>query len=440
MLHVAFPRASYADRGKSTVALPLPISIAVIEAVENVTKKWNEIREKEFIRQYSADKRQAAAAARAANKGKISQVAAAGELMEEAYLWASDNGTLPAQARQIMYRARPQMLILTERTEISDHYFTQTLLPDFVIANPQLTANWDVVYDARGRFREPHTGREVPLGTLHVRKYLADSEAFKVEPIHFDLPTRYPTMGPKHRYGAALFVEKEGFDHLLRAVRLEERYDIAAMSTKGMSNVAARELIDKVSQWGVPIFVLHDFDKSGFSIIGTLRKSARRYKFQNPPKVIDIGLRLEDLDRLGITKATGAETVKYKRTRPESLRKNLTKNGATPQEIAFLLTHRVELNALNSRQLVDLIEAKLDAHGVEKLVPDEATLADAYQRASIMQEMQGRLDALAKDARAGKTGISVPPDIATHVREALEADPTLSWDAALTRIVKDGKP
>ena len=31
MLHVAFPRASYADRGKSTVALPLPISIAVTE-------------------------------------------------------------------------------------------------------------------------------------------------------------------------------------------------------------------------------------------------------------------------------------------------------------------------------------------------------------------------------------------------------------------------
>ncbi len=55
---------------------------------------------------------------------------------------------------------------------------------------------------------------------------------------------KYPTFGPKHRYGAILFIEKEGFMPLLKAVRLAERYDLAVMSTKGMSVTASRELVD----------------------------------------------------------------------------------------------------------------------------------------------------------------------------------------------------
>ncbi len=53
--------------------------------------------------------------------------------MSQAYLLASANGTLPANARQIMYAARPLVL---ERTGgkcwEKSSYFTQTLLPDYV--------------------------------------------------------------------------------------------------------------------------------------------------------------------------------------------------------------------------------------------------------------------------------------------------------------------
>jgi DNA topoisomerase VI subunit A len=56
------------------------------------------------------------------------------------------------------------------------------------------------------------------------------------------------------------------------------------MSNKGLSMVAARKLIDRLAQRGVEkIFVLHDFDITGFNIFGTLRTDSRRYKFEDPP-------------------------------------------------------------------------------------------------------------------------------------------------------------
>jgi hypothetical protein len=34
---------------------------------------------------------------------------------------------------------------------------------------PDETADWDVVFDARGNLTEPHTDRRIPLGTIQVR-------------------------------------------------------------------------------------------------------------------------------------------------------------------------------------------------------------------------------------------------------------------------------
>ena len=53
--------------------------------------------------------------------------------------------------------------------------------------------------------------------------------------------TDYPTLGPEHRFSAILFIEKEGFMPLFEAVNLKERFDIAIMSTKGMSVIASRD-------------------------------------------------------------------------------------------------------------------------------------------------------------------------------------------------------
>ena len=90
------------------------------------------------------------------------------------------------------------------------------------------------------------------------------------------------TSGPSGRYGAVLFCEKEGFNELFRAVRLAERYDLAIMSTKGVSVTAARRLVDEIChRYQIPLFCLHDFDRSGFTILRTLQCDTRRYAFEN---------------------------------------------------------------------------------------------------------------------------------------------------------------
>ena len=66
---------------------------------------------------------------------------AAGEIMESAYLKVSGNGEYPANARQIMYAARPHIQKVTGR-ELNADYFTQTLLPDYLT---ETGVDWDVV-------------------------------------------------------------------------------------------------------------------------------------------------------------------------------------------------------------------------------------------------------------------------------------------------------
>ena len=57
--------------------------------------------------------------------------------------------------------------------------------------------------------------------------------------------------------------------------------------------------------YGIPLLVLHDFDKAGFSIAGTLagvdhydknyNERATRYDYRHDFDVIDLGLRLPDV-------------------------------------------------------------------------------------------------------------------------------------------------
>ena len=154
-------------------------------------------------------------------------IEAANEVMEECYMKASDNNRLPATARQIYYVARP---LIEEQTDkpLSYAYFSQTLLPNFVNEHG---AGWDVVYDDRGHFTEPHTKRVIGLGTLNVRAYLSRVDRLEVGGSGFR-SSSVKTYGPHGSFGAVLYVEKEGFMPLFKRVRLAKRYDIAIMSFK----------------------------------------------------------------------------------------------------------------------------------------------------------------------------------------------------------------
>ena len=142
---------------------------AIVGAIENVTKKWT--------KQRKAEEREAS---RIANRRQVmtrpkrtSLKDAAAMVMEKAYLHASDGGKWPAHARQMYYPARGPIEEMAERP-LTSNYFNGAIVPEYLDDNPVKTADWDVVFDARGHLEEPHTSHVVDLGTLGVRNYLSD--------------------------------------------------------------------------------------------------------------------------------------------------------------------------------------------------------------------------------------------------------------------------
>jgi hypothetical protein len=437
-IHLACPRIEFTDRGKTRVALPLDITAALEKAVRSVTKLWTEQK-----RQAARDNRVSERALKELERQKKAQdltvKAAAYQGMAVAYLHASSNRTLPALARMMFYPARPDILRLTGKPSLNSVYFTQRLVPDFIAEHPELTADWDVVFDARGHLIEPHTGRQVDIGGLGVREYMQAWTSDFADAIDtVQISRGCPTYGPANRYRFALFIEKEGFHRLLAAAKIAERYDLAIMSSKGMSSTAARQLVDRLSAEGVTILIAHDFDKSGFEITNTLQTDNHRYTFKNTPRVIDIGLRLDDIKAMGLQ----SETVEYSGEKDPRI--SLESCGATPEECAFLVHgkdtsdkytgERVELNAMNARQFIDWLERKLEAAGARKLVPDEAALQAAYRLADQKVQLQAVID------RAIATFVPqepvIPPKLAHQVQTTIEGTAT-SWDEAIWQLATE---
>jgi hypothetical protein len=395
---------------------------AILSGLRAVTKDWAKQRKaeerdrsREFKRHYYLTR---------TREPNLKEIAA--QVMEQAYLKASGNGRYPANARQVMYAARP---LIEEQSgeQLSDQYFTQTLLPNYLVEHPKL--DWDIAYDARGHFREPHTGRSVDLGTLNVRDYLAKLRAPRFDEAELSAAS-IETCGPDCRYGAVLFCEKEGFDQIFKAAGIARRYDIGMMSTKGLSVTAARQLVDEVCGiYKIPLLVLHDFDKAGFSILGTLSNSNRRYEFKHEIKVIDLGLRLVDVVAFGLE---DQYENTYDKGDEEARACNLRWNGATEEEIAILLHKRVELNAMTSDQLVRFVEQKLKANRIKKIAPGKERLAEAYQLFARGVRIQKIVDEALKDF--DEEDVKVPRDLEKQVREYLKQHPQERWDRAVNII------
>jgi hypothetical protein len=355
---------------------------------------------------------------------------AAYQVMEQAYMRASANGTLPANARQIMYQARPLIQKLTDKMWKNDSLFTQKLLPDYMREYAAKTAGWDVVYDARGHMQEPHTELRVDLGTLDVRRYVKNWHT-KIPDLTINpLGLGVETQGPANRYKFGLFIEKEGFNTLLERAEIAAKYDIAIMSTKGMSVTASRDLVARWSRQGVITLVAHDCDYWGFNICHTLQTDTRRYQFTTTPLVRCLGLRLKDAQSMGLD----TESVDYKNHL--ALERTMLKAGATPAEAAFLCGDglegsRIELNAMDSQQFIDWLEEKLAEAGVTKVVPDKETLEAAYRRAVKIARANRMLAELEEEWNTnGHSEIEIPNDLAEKIR-ALIKDTNRSWDSAI---------
>src|SRR5882757_6995698 len=371
---------------------PSDLASDIVNAIREGTKKWTRTRKAEGRNPASRSYRRA----RMTRERGVSFKDAAAQIMRAAYLKASGNNTLPANARQITYAARDHIQKATGRS-LESNYFTQTLLPNYIEENH--ITDWDVVYDARGHFSEPHDGNDTfGIGTLEVRDYLADLDDPSIVDAKLS-QAKVKTSGPAGNFGAVLFIEKEGFSPLIERARIAEKYDVAIMSTKGMSVTAARALVDDMCfEHDIPLLLLHDFDKAGFSIAGTLQRDTRRYEFRNQIETIDLGLGLEDVTAMRLA----SEYQHHPKGTKDALIDNLRKNCATNEEIEFMFrdfdrlrsTRRVELNAMTSPQMIALIEKKLRAHGVKKIVPDKTLLAEVYTELEKGRRLQEMVDNL----------------------------------------------
>jgi hypothetical protein len=420
VIHITRPKFRFKDRGKGTLELTRDLIKAIGEGLTAIAKDWAKIKRRKRRDQQTLLKELKPVST--IKKLKPKQVAFS--VMEQAYMQASNNNSLPASARQIFYQIRP--LILGQCSDEWSYKSFSDWLPEFIKQFPEITRRWNVTYDPRGKFYEPHTSRMVELGTKGVRDYINDLRA--------------GIGGHCNQFRFALFIEKEGFSELFDAVNLGKRYDIAIFSTKGYSTTACRELVDYLSSVGVTILCAHDFDCAGLNIYATLAGDNDRYTYSDKPNVVDLGLRLSDVEEMGLD----SEPVKYDKTPLPSLKKN----GCSQAEIDFLCSHktspfsgsRVELNAMPSNVLIDWLERKFSEHGVTKFVPDESILVESYQvtaRRHLLEKfMNEKVNELIEEERKRIAGLEIPiPDkLVIAVQDQLKARPLIPWNKAVERL------
>src|SRR5262249_7055110 len=158
----------------------------------------------------------------------------------------------------------------------------------------------------------------------------------------------------------------------------------------------------------------------------------RRYTFRNKIEIVDLGLRMVDIDGLQDESAFDKGDIKAKA-------RNLRENGATQAEIDFLLYKRVELNAMTADQLVAFVERKLVQHGVKKIVSEKEHLAEAYRLFDRDHRIQKVIEEELKKTPDAES--VVPNDIEQSVQKILDKHPAMRWIDAVQQIVKgDDQP
>lgn len=360
----------------------------------------------------------------------------AGIILPKAYQHASGGGQYPVAKRQLYYAAREEFRKATGR-EITYPRFA-ALVVKFMNERPSLTAAWRVTADPRGTLLIPNTFAEtrIPCGTFDIDEHLdtACGEDFANQTAQL-VPEQWPSVAAGQRYRAVLYIEKEGFEPLMRHARIAERFEVAVLSCKGHSVVAARKFVDTVcrANGGVPLFVVHDLDVFGFCIGARLTSTSLEaeeqnrvaYTFTNDINSTDLGLRLADARKYGL--------VDERCKPPERIPGDL---GCTDDEEAFLMSgRRVELNAFTAPQFIEWIESKLRANGItERMVPDAEVLEQAYRRAIVTARTNAAVQEIHARAVEEAELATLPANLARRIRKVM-AEHDLPWDIAMHRVV-----
>jgi hypothetical protein len=99
---------------------------------------------------------------------------------------------------------------------------------------------------------------------------------------------------------------------------------------------------------------------------------------------------------------------------------------------------RVELNAFTSDQFVAWLEGKLQSHQVRKVIPDDATLVEAFRRSIALHELDQRIKQALPEAERTAQATTVPEDLRVRIAQMLAEHPAASWDDALDDLIRKG--
>lgn len=240
--------------------------------------------------------------------------------------------------RQLFYALRPIVINeIGEELKISNF---KGIITDYENENGEIPLMYR---EPRGSITHPHRNETITLGTLMVEEYKR----------------------PAWNFNKLVYIEKEGAQEALKQNRWCERHDCAVMSSKGFSTRAARDLIDKLVEHDEPVdvFCVTDADASGGMIYQTLQEETKA-RGARKIKIVKLGLEPWEAVAMGLEVET-VEQGKYPKPVAEYIRER-DRGWAWAN---WLQTHRVELNAMTTPQLIEWLDEKMATFGSGKLIP-----------------------------------------------------------------------
>ena len=209
---------------------------------------------------------------------------------------------------------------------------------------------------------------------------------------------------------------------------------------RDFSTRAARDLIDKLVAHDEPIevFCAHDADASGTMIYQTLQE-ATRARGARKIEIVNIGL--EPWEAV----AMGLEVETFDRAEHRRPVADYVAERDDDDWTDWLQTHRIELNAMTTPELIDWLDGKMETYGDGKLIPPETVLVD-----ELMAETEQRLRIAITERILSEAGLEAQvaaavgalalPDgagLRRGVAEMFEGQPETSWRAHIEAVADD---
>jgi hypothetical protein len=425
-LHVTCPNPGYSGYGKQQFDTTWLVD-AVTEVMERITLQIRKQRAGESRRKNISD------GPRDSIRDTLFSV------LPKLWERETENGSLPIMIRQMYYATR-KVWHTVHRDDLQ--YGTFCAYVDEYERN--IAREEICLRDPRGTLLEPHSGRELRLGTDAVAKF-----------------------NPKKWEGHTIvFVEKEGFAHLLKAYGVTKRYDAIIIGSKGFAVEACRVVLQKYNRLLgdlVNIIALHDADPAGYMIGYDLATNLPRFGENTKINVVDAGLTITEAKRLGLQD----EPFDLKKSVWSMVNNMRSKRVADPDGRTRALIdpdawdafmpqmyrgtdyptwasnprgRRVELNAMAPRQFVNWLEGVLDANGCRKVRPPDsivdAQMAKAREnkiRNEVGEMLMRRLGNDVVAQLLGKVGVA-----SYDLDGVLAKKPEQHWEYLVTQAAQSG--